>query len=336
MDIEFRHRQAAHCESGVTANILSHHGVAISEAMVFGIGAGLFFGYLPFIRPNNLPLTTFRVGTGRIFKSVTRRLGVSVKTKRFRSQKKAMAALDEKLSEGTPVGLQTGVFWLPYFPPAYRFHFNAHNLIAFGKEGDDYRVSDPLFEEPVLCAADGLARARFAKGPLAPGGKMYWLSQVPDSVSLTKPALSGIRSVCNTMLKAPVPVIGIRGIRFMAGRMERWEERLGRESAILHLGQLIRMQEEIGTGGAGFRFIYAAFLQEMAAHTGEEGFSELSLRMTGIGDRWRHFAAKASRFCKGRGRSGEGMAFMADIIRECADLEKELYTDLLTFTRSIK
>jgi hypothetical protein len=29
-----------------------------------------------------------------------------------------------------------------------------------------------------------------------------------------------------------------------------------------YLGQLIRMQEEIGTGGGGFRFIYGAFLQE--------------------------------------------------------------------------
>jgi len=43
--------------------------------MVFGIGAGLFFGYFPFIRLNNLPLTAFRIRTGGIMNRVVKRLG---------------------------------------------------------------------------------------------------------------------------------------------------------------------------------------------------------------------------------------------------------------------
>ena len=46
-DQAFRHYQHAHCESGVTANLLRHEGIDISEPMAFGIGAGLFFGHYP-------------------------------------------------------------------------------------------------------------------------------------------------------------------------------------------------------------------------------------------------------------------------------------------------
>ena len=52
------------------------------------------------------------------------------------------------LTEGHPVGCQVGVYYLSYFPKEYRFHFNAHNLIVFGKEDDNYLISDPVMETP--------------------------------------------------------------------------------------------------------------------------------------------------------------------------------------------
>ena len=63
---------------------------------------------------------------------------------------------------------------------------------------------------------------------------------------------------------------------------------------------MVRMQEEIGTGGGGFRFIYAAFLQESAVILENEKLKELSQEMTIIGDLWRDFAVNASRVYKNR------------------------------------
>jgi hypothetical protein len=51
-----------------------------------------------------------------------------------------------------------------------------------------------------------------------------------------------------------------------------------------YLGQLIRMQEEIGTGGGGFRFIYGAFLQEASVILKNDELKELSKEITSIGD----------------------------------------------------
>ncbi|MBU0480200.1 MAG: BtrH N-terminal domain-containing protein [Proteobacteria bacterium] len=327
MKIDFRHRQAAHCENGATAGLVSHYGIELSEAMAFGIGAGLFFGYIPFIRLNNLPLTTFRTITGTIFKRVTRELGITITARKFRNPETAMQALDEVLATGTPVGLQTGAWWLPYFPEAYRFHFNMHNMVVFGKEGNDYLISDPVFPEPVICAGADLAKARFAKGTLAPKGRMYYLTHVPSDPDLPRAIRNGITASCKAMLKYPLPIIGVSGIRFLARRLVSWPAKLGPEKALLYLGQLIRMQEEIGTGGAGFRFIQAAFLQEAAAYLGDD-FLTFSSRMTAIGDRWREFAVAAARNCKGRAGANDSFPAMAAILMDIASLEEQLYQDL--------
>lgn len=333
MQIPFEHRQSAHCESGVTSNLLFHHGVNISEAMAFGVGAGFFFAYLPFIKVNKLPLTTYRAEVGGIFKRLTKKLGVGVHWQKFRDPVKAMDALDRKLEEGIPVGCRTGGYWLPYFPAAFRFHFNMHNLVVIGKNGDDYLISDPVFPEPERCARKDLMKARFAKGAMAPKGTMYYLTHVPEHIELNAAIIKGIKEVCRRMLKTPGPVIGIRGIRFLANQVEKWPQKLGKRKASLYVGQVIRMQEELGTGGAGFRFMYSAFLQEAAGVLKEDRLLEISRKMTEGGDRWREFAVIGSRICKNRASESENYSAMADILRDCARREKEIFDDLWSLIR---
>jgi hypothetical protein len=60
MKVDFKHTQAAHCENGVTTSLLRHHGVnQITEPLAFGIGSGLFFIYIPFMKVNNGPAIAF-------------------------------------------------------------------------------------------------------------------------------------------------------------------------------------------------------------------------------------------------------------------------------------
>ncbi|PLY02772.1 MAG: peptidase [Desulfuromonas sp.] len=330
MMIDFQHRQFAHCESGVTANLLNHHGFPCSEAMAFGIGGGLFFGYVPFVKLNFLPLTTFRTGPGSIFRKATRRLGIEVKKQTFRSPAAAERELDRLLAAGTPVGAQTGVFWLPFFPPAYRFHFNGHNLVVIGKEGNEYLISDPIFEETVRCPAPDLRKARFAKGALAPKGKIYYIDRMPESFDLPTAVDAGIREVCRVMLKTPVPLAGVRGIRLLSRQLRKWPNKLGEKKTILHLGHIIRMQEEIGTGGGGFRFIYAAFLQEAAGILENSRLEELSRSCTEVGDLWRDFALIASRVCRGRATIQDSFDNLAELLQQCAAREEALFLDLQT------
>jgi hypothetical protein len=329
LKIEFPHKQSSHCESGVVSNLLSFHGIAMSEALAFGIGTGLFFAYLPFIKLNNLPLTTYRCEAGGILKRVAKRLGCTIRWQKFRNPQRAMAALDEKLAQGIPVGCRTGAYWLPYFPPAFRFHFNAHNLVVYGKDGQDYLISDPVFPNPERCSAKGLMKARFAQGALAPKGVMFHFEQVPPEFDWAGAITGGIKDVCRRMLKTPLPVAGTRGINFLADRLEKWPQKLGEERSKLYVGQLIRMQEEIGTGGAGFRFMYAAFLQEAAPILNNTVFLTLSRQMTAAGDIWRETAVIGARICKGRASAKDTYAEMAEHLRTCAREETRIYQQLL-------
>ncbi len=327
--IDFDHIQSAHCESGVTSNLMRHYGLDISEALAFGIGSGLFFAYLPFIRINKLPLTTYRCELGGILKRVAKRIGARVRWQKFKSHDAAMTAMDDLLAEGTPVGCRTGAYWLPYFPPAFRFHFNMHNLVVYGKNSKDYLISDPVLPDAVRCQRDDLIKARFAKGPLSPKGAMYVLENVPRQTDFARAVTQGIKEVGRRMIKTPGPIVGVRGIRFLAGQVEKWPKKLGKRRASLYVGQLIRMQEEIGTGGGGFRFMYAAFLQEAAAILGKDQLLGISQAMTDTGDQWRKVAVIGARICKGRAAETDTYAEMANLLRDCAQREKTIYKELL-------
>ncbi|BDD86279.1 BtrH N-terminal domain-containing protein [Desulfofustis limnaeus] len=329
----FPHRQSAHCESGVVSNLLRREGVEVSEAMAFGIGRGLFFGYLPFIRLNGLPLVTYRSVAGRIIRHFSKFPGISLQQKTFRDRRRAMVELDEALAAGRPVGLQTGVFWLPYFPRALRFHFNAHNLVVYGKAGEDYLISDPVFPAPVRCPAPDLERARFAAGALAPRGKMYWFQITDELFSPRLHIRAALDGVCRAMLGSPFPLIGVRGMRFLAGRLVRWPERLGHQRTILHLGHIVRMQEEIGTGGGGFRFMFSSFLRESAELLADRQLRAGAERMMQAGDEWRGFAAMAARICKERTRPGDSCLALAASLRSCAAQEEAIFWELSRWCR---
>ena len=318
---EFIHRQSAHCESGVMSSLLTHQSLSVSEPMAFGLSAALSFALIPFVKLSGLPLIAYRMPPRSIIKGLQKPLGMRMRFATFRDAEKGMDALDQQLAQGRLVGLQTSVFWLPYFPEGMRFHFNAHNLLVYGREGDDYLISDPVFETPVRCDRAALMKARFAKGALAAKGLMYFPEQLPTAINYEKQIPIAIRRNLHIMTKAPVPFVGVRGIRRMGKQLIKLASDPAKQQHYLplYLGHIVRMQEEIGTGGAGFRFMYAAFLRESAKLLNNAELKVAATAMTEAGDHWRLFALRASKMCKGR--EPMDTKLLNDILNGCADLE---------------
>jgi len=288
MEIDFSHKQSAHCENGVVSNLMKHNGFEISEPMVFGIGSGLLFSYLPFIKVDHAPVFTYRVIPGLIFNRFAKRVGVKVKREKFKNPKVAKARLDENLKNNNPVGLQVGVYNLIYFPDEYRFHFNAHNMVVYGKKDGDYLISDPVMENVTTLTENQLEKVRFAKGAFAPKGHIYYPTLFPEKLELEKAIVKGIKQTCRDMT----------------------------------------MQEEIGTGGGGFRYIYAAFLQEAGKLLSNDKLLTLSKEMTEIGDQWRDFAVDASRIYKNRSAESDGYNLIADQLDAIAKREEVFFKTL--------
>lgn len=327
METNFKHHQSAHCENGVASNLLKHNGLEISEPMVFGIGSGLFFVYLPFLKVNHAPAISYRPMPGLIFNRVAKRLGLKIKRQKFSSEAKATNALDENLKNNIPSGLQVGVYNLTYFPDEYRFHFNAHNLVVYGKTETDYLISDPVMENVTTLTHEELRKVRFAKGAFAPKGQIYYPIEIPKIVDLKSAIIKGIKSTCRDML-APMPIVGVRGIKTVSRQIRKWPVKHGSKKANHYLAQMVRMQEEIGTGGGGFRFIYAAFLEEAAAILENEKLVELSKEMTEIGDSWRDFAIEASRIYKNRSSKEDAYNTIADQLLDIANKEENFFKKL--------
>jgi Domain of unknown function (DUF4872)/Butirosin biosynthesis protein H, N-terminal len=321
----FDHVHSAHCESGAFAALLRHEGVKLSESMVFGIGSGLFFLFLPFVKIYGAPLVAYRDMPNAIIARGTRRLGVKIARYRFSDPDRGMSMLDETLARARPVGLQTGVFWLPYFPRDMRFQFNGHHVIAYGKEAEDYLLSDTVFEDVVRCPSDDLRRARFAKGPLAPRGLLYYIESVTREPDLVRAVRAGLNSTASRMLRVPVPYLGIRGIRTLARAIRRWPQRLPAKTAKHWLANVIRMQEEIGTGGGGFRFMYAAFLDEAGDLLEKPVLHQASSAMTEVGDRWREFAVQSAQILRNSEHSVGAYGAVADIVMDCAAREERVF-----------
>ncbi|HFQ81772.1 MAG TPA: DUF4872 domain-containing protein [Desulfobacterales bacterium] len=326
---KFEHGHFAHCESGVMALMLRHYGLPLSEAMAFGLSGALMFAYLPFVKLSGMPVIAYRALPRAIIKGLQKNLQIKMRLQTFSRPARGTAALNRLINEGKIVGAQTSVFWLPYFPPEMRFHFNAHNLIVYGRENDEYLISDPVFEEPVHCPAAALQKARFVKGVMAPKGLLYYPLQVPTAPDYQTIIPRVINKTAKKMLKTPVPIAGIRGIRALAKKIGR----LGREDrryARLFLGHIVRMQEEIGTGGAGFRFIYASFLQEAGQLLNDKGLLEASEMMTNVGDQWRAFASQAVRAMRRKGEQPINFSALRQQLEDIAAAEAKVYHLLLS------
>ena len=280
-----------------------------------------------------MAVTSFRTFPGVFVSRITRLFGIKTKVKRFLNEERAMKKLDEVLLSGIPAGCVVGMYYLPYLPPEYRFHFNGHNICIFGKdEHENYHVSDPNAIEKVTISRKDLIRVRFAKGGTYPlFGQMYWIKSVPDKLPNFSPLIrKAIKRNCWYMTSQPkwLKFFGVNGIYYLSKKIRTWEQKMGKRKAALNLAQVIRMLEEIGTGGAGFRYMYAAFLQQSASITGIAALNDFSKRMTDIGDLWRDFAYKASRIFKKR--QGEQYTYndLGDVLLKIAQSEEVFFKEL--------
>ena len=328
-EIPFKHRMGAHCESGTVSSLLNHAGMEITEPLVFGIAGGIFFGYMntPFF---SFPTIILRNRPGQIRTKVAKRLGIPFNTQKFRNQKAGIEALDTLLEQNIPTGAQVDFFYMKYIPEWQRVHINVHYITVTGKNEENYILSDSYYPKIAELDKELMRKARFAGGNMAPKGFLFYPGKIPETVPFDKAIIAGIKSACNNMLKLPVPFIGVKGIYRFAEKIMEWP-RLARD--IEHLSHEIMkinvLLEDQGTGGAGFRYMYATFLQQASGIINNPTLSEMSKRMMEIGDGWRNISYIAAKIGKKRELGENNLKELSNLIKGRGDLEKAFFQDLV-------
>ena len=327
--IQFNHKMGAHCESGTVTSLLNHAGLEITEPMVFGIASGIFFGYFHKHKAFAFPTFIVRNRPGEMRKNIQKRLGIKFKTFSYRDSTVGMQALDALLEKNIPVASQVDFYYMDYVPSWEQVHINVHFMIVIGKEGSTYIISDSYFPKPVELKEESLLRGRFAGGNMSPKGFLFYPEHIPENIDYIKPIVKGIKKACFNMLNLPVPFIGIKGIRLFARKIVDWPS-LARDTE--HLSHEVMkiniLLEDQGTGGAGFRYMYATFLQQASDILNNPHLKDLSEELMSIGDGWREISLFAARIGKNRDLGPDKMKQLSNMISDRADIEEKFFKQL--------
>jgi len=327
--IVFNHKMAAHCESGTVTALLNHAGMEITEPMVFGIANGLFFGYFAKQPGFTFPTFIVRNKPGQMRENISKRLGVKFNTYNFKDIQKGEAQLHDLLNAGIPVGTQVDFFYMEYLPAWERVHINVHYITVIGKEGQDYLVSDCYFPEVARLHEELMRKARFAGGMMAPKGFIFHPVSIPPNPDLEKAIRKGLKKTVFYMLKIPMPFLGIKGIRMFARKITDWPKYARDVEHLSHeIMKINILLEDQGTGGGGFRYMFATFLQQASGIIQEPALKEMSERMMQIGDGWRELSLFAARIGKNRDLGEERLKELSQLIAQRADAEETFFRDL--------
>lgn len=319
----------AHCESGTVTGLLNHAGLEISEPLVFGIASGIFFGYFHKMKSFTFPTFIVRNKPGQMRTNIAKRTGIRFQTRDFKRPEDGMKALDELLLQGIPVGCQVDFFYMDYVPSWERVHINVHYLTVIGKQGTQYVISDAYFPKTVLLDASSLEKGRFAGGSMSPKGFLFYPKHVPVYIDYEAAVTKGIKKACFNMLRIPIPFLGIKGIRAFSRKIVDWPKFARDTEHLSHeIMKINILLEDQGTGGAGFRFMYATFLQQAADILNNQELKVRSCELMEIGDGWREISLFSARIGKNRDLGPEKLKQLSEMLYERAEVEEKFFKRL--------
>ena len=321
-----------HCETGSFVSMMEYYGFEISEPMAFGIGSGLYFLYTPFLKMENTIYPIFRSWPVTVVQNAAKRLHLPYHEKRFRNHpEKATAALDALVAKGIPVGVVVNVKGLKYFNmTGNEVNFNGHILTVLGKEGSVYTVADTdnrlTSDELMTMEQSVLENIRFASGVAAPHGHMFYFDPLPKDfskqVDFKQAVVAGLKETCHNMLSIPFPYFGTKGMHYFAKDMRKWEQKYEHRQICIRLLWYYRVIERAGTGGAGYRFIYADFLSEAAALFENATMSECASLMEKVAEQWRQSSLDCRRYLR---KDEITLNEMADKLDEISEDENKVF-----------
>src|SRR3989338_8312193 len=121
------HTPGRHCGSSAIRDLLEFHGLTMTEACCFGLGAGLGITYVEV--PGSSTPFIVHVRSMGFEEKVFSTLGVPFAWDVFEDKTRASDALNVALLSGRPALLLTDIFHLPYFNS--KTHFPGHAIVAW-------------------------------------------------------------------------------------------------------------------------------------------------------------------------------------------------------------
>ncbi|HXQ88872.1 MAG TPA: BtrH N-terminal domain-containing protein, partial [Solirubrobacterales bacterium] len=220
----FVHTPGNHCGSTALRNLLAFHGVAISEEMAFGLGAGAGFYYLAL--DDASPSRWFNGRTARLEESFRELTGAALEMRTFAEEDGAAAwdAARAEVDAGSPALLLTDIYYLDHYGNSA--HFPGHAVVLAGYDEEVAHLSDTGFEQLQTTRLENLALARHSGHPAYPlEGHMFTVAESIDRAQLEAAVPRAIERVASEMLEPPFGEFGgIPALERLAAEAGSWPE----------------------------------------------------------------------------------------------------------------
>ncbi|MZR63433.1 BtrH N-terminal domain-containing protein [Alcanivorax sp. DP30] len=256
VDVPHTHRPGRHCGSSAIRDLLEFHGLNLTEAFCFGLGAGLGITYVEI--PDTATPFIVHVRSMGFEERVFSTLGVPFRWETWQDKSAAADALDNHLEAGRPALLLTDIYHLPYFKSST--HFPGHAIVAWKHARDKMSVLVSDTERPGLIEVphSKLSEARFSLSPpFIHHGSLFAPEYIDVQVSAEK-----VRNAILNNAQSLKQGNQKKGIEALT----TWKQDLPRWKAFEKWPWLLRFAYQViekrGTGGSGFRAMYSEFLDE--------------------------------------------------------------------------
>jgi Butirosin biosynthesis protein H, N-terminal/Domain of unknown function (DUF4872) len=252
------HTPGNHCGSTALRNLLAFHGVAISEEMAFGLGAGAGFYYLAV--DGISPSRWFNGRTAVLEESFRELTGAALELRRFERDDAAWEAARAEVDAGRPVLLLTDLYYLDHYGNSA--HFPGHAVVLAGYDEEVAYLSDTGFEELQTTRLENLAQARHSdQPPFRIEGHMFTVAEGLRQETLEAAVPAAIERAAREMLEPPFGELGgLPALDRLAAEAGAWPEAVEDWQWCARFAY--QVIERRGTGGGCFRPMYARFLAE--------------------------------------------------------------------------
>jgi hypothetical protein len=280
----FEHHPGHHCGSTALRNLLAFHGVAVSEELAFGLGAGACFYYV--VLEDRSPSRFSNGRTGRLEESFLELTGAPLRLRTADDPEESWRLARELVDQGRPALLITDLIHLDHYGSSA--HFPGHAVVLVGYDDEAAWVADTGFEQLQRTSLEGLARARHERHPFYPlSGQMI---DLPDGEQISVEALrraapAAIERAAHQMQEPTLGEFeGLPALRRFADEIGEWPATAEDWAWCARFNY--QVIERRGTGGGNFRPMYSRFLDEVGrtdeaalAATAGERWSALALAL---------------------------------------------------------
>jgi len=338
----YRNVPGEHCGSTAMRNLIRHYcDVELTEAMVFGLGAGIDF---VLIEADRYEPGVFLFGRSATMEAdVAGALGLHYTEQIEPDDARAWEIVRDEVAAGRPTMLSGDALYLDYRD--FRVHFPAHRfvLLGFDDEARKAMVADRIVADTQACSYEALAASRNPKDFISTvnlWGKFHDGMVERSFPDATRTAISkaarrmlatdadhtpaGDSTIGGGVSRAGVEMAsGISGLSRLAAQLQGFLQRPNARELARYAGACI---ESFGTGGGNFRLMYAAFLEEVREKRYAPVLADDVADIRASARAWTDLSSQLRAFATGE--SDDVIALAVSLVESIRDTEQRVFERL--------